>query len=93
MTLEEAIAIVKPLNEQIAKRTEPVAAVFGGEFDAIIATVENQSSDRETGCLSMRSERLLVERVKRLDEALALIETLNGQPTAQDIARMARAAR
>lgn len=60
------------------------------EIKTIIETVENQTSEREAGCLSMRSERQLVERLKRLDEALALIETLNGQPTAQDIAKSAR---
>mgnify|MGYP001611534371 FL=1 len=36
------------------------------ELKSIIDDVENQIAKRETGCLSMRSERLLVDEIKAL---------------------------
>jgi hypothetical protein len=36
------------------------------ELESIIGDVENQMAKRETGCLSMRSERLLVDEIKAL---------------------------
>lgn len=37
-----------------------------GELESIIGDVENQVAKRQQGCLSMRSERLLVNEVKVL---------------------------
>lgn len=36
------------------------------EIESIIATVENQAAGKESGCLSMRSERLLVAEITAL---------------------------
>lgn len=46
------------------------------ELRSIIETVKNQVVERESGCLSMRSERLLVAEIERLTSVLELISTL-----------------
>ncbi len=58
------------------------------ELKTIIETVNNQAAGREVSCLSMRAERLLAARVENLEAVLRQLASLNGQPTAQDIARM-----
>lgn len=64
----------------------------GPMIASILADIDNQTTERQSGCLSMQSERELAAEIRRLVESLQLIATLNGQPTAQDIARMTLAA-
>jgi peptide deformylase len=51
------------------------------ELQSVIEQVNNQASHRDTGCLSMKSERLLVAEIERLRRLLieandrALIKT------------------
>lgn len=40
------------------------------ELQTIIDTIRNQTPDRDDGCLSMRSERLLLAEAERLQAAL-----------------------
>lgn len=42
-----------------------------GEISSIIETVKNQVGERESGCLSMRSERMLVAEIERLTDSQA----------------------
>ena len=51
---------------------------------ALIETVHNQVSERETGCLSMLGERVLVaeiERLRRIENALQAIMEAHGPGT------------
>lgn len=62
---EAALAASSAMSEERAVATTAM------ELRSIIETVHNQEGSRQTGCLSLHSERLLVAEIERLKAALA----------------------